>query len=56
MSRNGGGRLDRVHLVRERIETTPDVKEHIVALISLASAPVQERTLTVFPSFFNRMS
>jgi type IV secretion system protein TrbE len=34
-------------LVRERIETTPEVKEHIwSALNSLASAPVQERTLT----------
>jgi type IV secretion/conjugal transfer VirB4 family ATPase len=34
-------------LARERIETTPEVKEHIWSgLSSLASAPVQERTLT----------
>jgi type IV secretion system protein TrbE len=34
-------------LAHERVETTPEVKEHIwSALGSLASAPVQERTLT----------
>jgi type IV secretion system protein VirB4 len=34
-------------LMRERIEVTPEVKEHIwSALSSLASAPVEERTLT----------
>ena len=34
-------------LVREKVEVTPEVKEHLwSALGSLASAPVQERTLT----------
>ncbi|EIG57979.1 conjugal transfer protein TrbE [Bradyrhizobium sp. WSM1253] len=34
-------------LAREKIEITPDVKDHLwSALTSLASAPIQERTLT----------
>ncbi|CAM5473301.1 conjugal transfer protein TrbE [Mesorhizobium sp. UC74_2] len=36
-------------LIREAIQITPDVKEHIwTALTSLASAPVEERTITGF--------
>ena len=36
-------------LTREAIQITPDVKEHIwTALTSLASAPVEERTITGF--------
>ncbi len=34
-------------LIREGVEITPDVKEHLwTALTSLASAPVVERTIT----------
>ncbi|WP_234190219.1 conjugal transfer protein TrbE [Shinella sp. NM-101] len=36
-------------LTRENVEITPDVKEHIwTALTSLASAPMEERTITGF--------
>jgi type IV secretion system protein VirB4 len=39
--------MDQFDLSRERIEVTPEAKEHIwSALGSLASAPVEERTLT----------
>ena len=39
--------MDRLDLARERIEVTPEAKEHIwSALNSLASAPIEQRTLT----------
>jgi len=45
-ARMGHG-MDRAILAREKIEITPEVKDHLwSALTSLASAPMQERTLT----------
>ena len=42
-----GHRLIGAILAREKIEITPEVKDHLwSALTSLASAPRQERTLT----------
>ena len=42
-----GGGMDRGHSQREKVDVTPEAKDHLwSALTSLASAPAAERTMT----------